>query len=109
MDIEHLSDHVEDHTKELLDWVFNDIRESLNAPLSVFQVSNGISETGVIRIFPDDPQQQFGPLCKEIFKNKRLARECDQDLIRRVKGPQTPGEYFCHCGFPSFQWPALVK
>jgi signal transduction histidine kinase len=109
MDIEQLSDHVEDHTKELLDWVFNDIRESLNAPLSVFQLSNGISETGVIRIFPDDPLQQLGPLCKEIYKNKRLARECDQDLIRRLKGPQTPGEYLCHCGFPSVQWPIRVE
>jgi len=81
MDSEQLNDYVEDHTKELIDWVFNDIRKNFDAPLSVFQVSEGLSASGIRRIFPDEHPQQFTPLCKEIYTNDPLARECEKDLV----------------------------
>jgi len=108
MELEHINDFIEDHTQELIDWVFNDIKENLNASLSVYQVSAEKSEAGIIRIFPTDPKMQFGPLCKEIYKHDRLARECEKDHIQRIKEALIPGESICHCGFPSIQWPIRV-
>jgi signal transduction histidine kinase len=108
MELEHINGSIEDHTKELINWVFNDIKNNLDASLSVYKVSDEKSEAGIIRIFPDDPKMQFGPLCKEIYKIDRLARECEKDHILHVKEAIIPGESYCLCGFPSIQWPIQV-